>query len=249
MRTPRYRCRMHDRLLQQLRALGVRSGDTLMVHASMRAVGARAEVLLDALQTAVGDRGALLMLVCCPEGPFDPATSPAWDELGVLSEVFRTRPGVVLNAHPVARMGAWGHDAAGLVQDPPLDDYYGPGSPLERLAAAGGRVLRLGADPDTVTLFHHAEYLARVPRKRRRSWEVEVVGPQGAVLVRGSCLDDNHGIRDHQDGVDYFPALLAHCRAEGLVRAGPVGGAQAELLDARPALACAVDWLEATFGL
>lgn len=232
----------------QLHTLGVRPGDTLMLHASMRAVGTRAEALLDALEAAVGPEGALLMLVCCPEGPFDPRTSPAWDELGVLSEVFRRRPGVVLNEHPVARMGAWGAGAAALVSDPPQDDYYGPSSPLERLVQRGGRVLRLGADPDTVTLFHLAEYVARVPGKRRRTWEVEVLRGGRSERVRGSCLDDNEGIRDWPDGEDYFPALLQACLEAGLARTGPVGGAQAELLDAGPALRCAVDWLESAFG-
>lgn len=236
-------------LLSQLRALGVRTGDTLMLHASMRAVGTRAEVLLDALEEAVGSDGALLMLICGPEeGPFDPAASPAWDELGVLSEVFRTRPGVVLNDHPVARMGAWGRSAEALVRDPPLDDYYGPGSPLERLVAAGGRVLRLGADRDTVTLFHLAEYRARVPHKRRRSWEVEVLRDGVIEVVRGSCLDDDDGIRPYGEGEDYFPALLEVVTAGGPARSGTVGGARAELLEAGPALALAVRWLEDTFG-
>ena len=51
--------------------------------------------------------------------------------------------------------------------DVPWDDYYGAGSPLERFVAAGGRVLRLGADDDTVTLIHYAEYLAPIADKRR----------------------------------------------------------------------------------
>lgn len=38
---------MTTTILDQLRALGLRSGDMLMVHASMRRIGGRAEALLD----------------------------------------------------------------------------------------------------------------------------------------------------------------------------------------------------------
>lgn len=218
-----------------------------MVHASMRKVGGRAEDLVAALQAAVTERGRLLMLLCGEEGrPFD-AESRAWGELGVLSEVFRRTPGVVANAHPIARFGAWGADAAALVDDPPQDDYYGPGSPLERLVQAGGKVLRLGADRDTLTLFHYAEYVARVADKRRVAHEVLVAGDPEARLLTIRCLDDSEGIADWP-GEDYFAHVLTAYLAAGRAHTGPVGGCAAELLDARDAVAYMVGWLERTFA-
>ncbi|MCG8557992.1 MAG: AAC(3) family N-acetyltransferase [Proteobacteria bacterium] len=238
-----------DGLVDSLEALGVRHGDTVMVHASMRRVGMRAEVLLDAIEAAVGPDGHIMMLVCAPEGrPFDPAVSPAWAELGVLGEVFRTRSGVVLNEHPVARMGVWGKRATALVLSPPLDDYYGPGSPLERLVRDGGKVLRLGADSDTVTLFHYAEYVAAVPNKRRRNWSVDVVGAGGIERIHGTCLDDNAGIRDWAGEQDYFAQILIEYIETGRPQTGRVGGAACELIDAEDATRFAVGWLENAFG-
>jgi aminoglycoside N3'-acetyltransferase len=240
-----------DDLHRQLTALGVRRGDALMLHVSMRAVGpvpGGADGLLDALQSAVGAEGALMMVLYADdEACFDARTSPAAAELGVVAEVFRRRPGVVVSDHPVSRFGAWGAGAAELVLDPPLHDYYGPGSPLERLVERRGKVLRLGADRDTVTLFHLAEYLADVPDKRRLVHEVVVASPDGRREVRVSCLDDSSGIRAWP-GRDYFIDLLEACREAGSIAEGVLGGARAELLDAGAALRVAVGWLEASLG-
>jgi len=54
-----------------------------------------------------------------------------------------------------------------LVRDVPWNDYYGAGSPLERFVEHGGKVLRLEANLDTVTLIHYAEFRLDYPDKRR----------------------------------------------------------------------------------
>lgn len=219
----------------------------------MRAVGpvpGGADGLIDAMIAAVGPHGHLVSLICGPEdAPFDPRRSPAWDELGVLAEVFRRRPEVVLNRHPIARMGAIGPRAADLVADPPRDDYYGPGSPLSRIWAANGRVLRLGADEDTVTMLHWAEYRCVLADKRRVTRSQACVGPDGAVHVqRISCLDDENGLVDRPDGDDCFAEILRGYLATGRARRGLVGGAEADLLDAQDLVSFGVDWLEAHLG-
>lgn len=234
-------------LLEDLRALGIGRGDVVMVHASMRAVGAPVEALLEALEAAVTPSGALLALICAsPHQPFEDA-SPAWSDLGVLAEAARVRRGWRRNQHPVARFAAWGQGADALLQAPPRDDYYGPGSPLDRLRQRGGLVLRLGTDTNTTTLFHLAEYLAQVPQARRVTHEVEVATAQGSHVERFTCLDDSHGVADWSGGEDYFPALLQAALDRGAARTGPVGRAHAELLDAREALEAAVGWLRREF--
>jgi len=81
----------------------------------MRKVGCDAELLIDAIQSAVTPEGQILMLLCAEENiPFDPATSKAWHELGILSEIFRNRSGVTQNDHPAARMGAMGAGRPGV---------------------------------------------------------------------------------------------------------------------------------------
>ena len=239
-------------LQADLGRLGVRPADLLMVHASLRAIGptqGRAAGVVEALDAAVGPAGTWVMnLGAVPDGqPFDHLRTPADPDVGVLAEAMRTTPGTVVSDHPDARFGARGPLARELLDDLPWDDYYGPGSSLDRLVARGGRVLRLGADPDTVTLIHLAEYLVDLPDKRRVTRRHLVPGRAGPELVTVTCLDDTDGIVD-RSGEDYFATILAAYLATGRAPTGPVGGAPAELIDSADLLGFAVGWMAEHFG-
>jgi aminoglycoside N3'-acetyltransferase len=252
-------------LLADLRALGIEVGDVLMVHASMRRVGGDAAELVRAIDEAVGATGTWMMTLGArddwswvnerpePEREsllagspvFDPLTTPAETDLGVLAEVFRTTPGTVVSDHPEGRFGARGAVAAELLADVPWDDYYGAGSPLERFVHHHGRVLRLGADVDTVTLLHLAEWLAPIDRKRRVRRHRLVRGDDGRPVVRVvDTLDDSDGIADYEGVVDdEFGMILTDYLASGRGQPGRVGGATAELIDGSDLVSFAVDWI------
>ncbi len=252
-------------LVAHLRRLGVAEGDVVMVHASLRAIGpvqGGADGVLDALEATIGPDGTLLMNLGArddwgwvndlPEAdreaalrdaePFDRLTTPADPDVGVLAEVFRTRPGTEVSDHPEGRFGACGRLAHQLVDDVAWDDYYGQGSPLERLVDAGGQVLRLGADPDTVTLLHYAEYLAPLPSKRRVRRHRMVTGAAGHDLRVVDTLDDSNGIVDHP-GEDYFAVILRRYLETGRASVGVVGRARSELIDAADIVEFAVAWM------
>jgi aminoglycoside N3'-acetyltransferase len=264
--------RSAERLTGDLRALGVREDDVLMVHASLRAIGpvvGGALGVLDALDAAVGAGGTLFMTLGArddwdwvnaqpePERaallleaePFDCNATPAAPDVGVLAEVFRTRPGTVVSDHPEGRFGASGPQAHALVDDVPWDDYYGPGSPLQRFVDRGGRVLRLGADPDTLTVLHYAEYLAPLPYKRRvrRHRLVRAGAGAGPTIRTVECLDDDQGIVDVA-GEDYFVTILRAYLATGAAARGTVGGAPSELLDAADIVAFGTAWMAEHLG-
>ena len=234
-------------LQAQLRDLGLRSGALVMVHASLRAVGpveGRAGGLIDAILDVIGPDGTMVMaLGADADEPFEAQrTEVDIEDMGVLAEVFRTHPGTRVSDHAASRWAASGPLAPALLRDPPLHDYHGPGSLLERFVARGGVVLRLGADVDTMTLTHLAEYRARVPDKRRvRIRYVRAdVGEQWI-----ESLDDTDGIVE--DG-DYFEQILIDFIAAGRARRGAVGRCQAELLDGQEFLQFAVDWMERELG-
>ena len=239
-----------DALVSQLRSLGVPRGGPVMVHASLRALGpvdGGPAGVVAALDRVVGPSGTVLMVLGSRDGgePFDAALTPADPDVGALAEVFRTCPGTFVSDHPEGRFAARGRDAAEFVSEVPWDDYFGPGSPLDRLVRQGGVVLRLGADLDTVTLLHLAEYLADVPGKRRVRRQRLVAAPGGPRLRVVEALDDEHGIVD-VPGEDYFSAIVRTYLAAGrAVATGTVGGAGAELLDAADLLAYGVAWMTA----
>ena len=255
-----------DELVKALRALGVQQGDHVMVHASLRAIGPvehGAAGVVIALDRAVGDAGTLLMTlgtdgvaewVGDPPAPevvaqltlldcFDPLNTPATPENGFLAEEFRRTSGTFSSSHPEGRFGARGRLARELLENPPWHDYYGPGSPLERLMNAGGKVLRLGADTNTVTLLHYAENLVKIEPKRRVTRYVAMRGVSGPEVARVDTIDDSTGIVDWQ-GEDYFHLLLTDYLATGAARVGMVGAARGELMDARDIVHYAVRWME-----
>ena len=254
-----------DELVDDVRRIGVASGDLLMVHASLRRIGpvpGGADGVLDALAAAIGSDGTLFMTLGArddwswvderPEAersglladaePFDALVTPADPDVGVLAEVFRTRPGTVVSDHPEGRFGASGPLADALLRDVPWDDYYGEGSPLDRFVAAGGRVLRLGADVDTLTVLHLAEYRAAVPDKRRALRHRRVLGASGPEIRTVSCLDDSDGIAEYSE--DYFAVILREYLATGRARIGTVGAAVAELIDAVDLMAFGAAWMD-----
>jgi aminoglycoside N3'-acetyltransferase len=255
-------------LVGDLHRLGVRPGDRLMVHASLRRIGpvdGGASGVVAALDAALGPQGTWMMVYGAadehawvnqrpePERaallagamPFDHLRTPVLGEVGVLAEVMRVTPGTIVNNHPEGRFGARGRLAEQWLTDTPWDDYYGPGSPLERFVAAGGQVLRMGANPDTVTVLHHAEYLADVPDTRRVRRHRLVTTPEGPRIVVVECLDDEDGIvpDDRQPTEDYFAVILREFLASHPYRAGTVGGAASELLDAAPLVRFAAAWM------
>lgn len=96
-----------DRMVDQLRALGVSTGDVLLVHASFRALrpveGGPAGAI-EALTRAVGAAGTVVM-PSWPEdadAPFDPAATDAAPSLGAVARTFWRLPGVRRSSHPHA---------------------------------------------------------------------------------------------------------------------------------------------------
>ncbi|SPX19188.1 Aac3-VI [Escherichia coli] len=161
-------------LVRQLRDLGVRSGDMVMPHVSLRAVGPLADgpqTLVDALIEAVGPTGNILAFVSWRDSPyeqtlghdappaaiaqswpaFDPDHAPAYPGFGAINEFIRTYPGCRRSAHPDASMAAIGPDAAWLVAPHEMGAAYGPRSPIARFLAHAGKILSIGAGPDAVT--------------------------------------------------------------------------------------------------
>jgi aminoglycoside N3'-acetyltransferase len=248
-----------------MRRLGVRPGETLMVHASLRKIGpveGGANGVIAALDEAVGLQGTLLMILGAeidhewvnqrPEeereallesvAPYDPLAAPVLAEVGHLAETFRRHPGTIVTDNPSGRFAARGGRAEELLRDAPWDDYYGPDSPLDRLCRWGGKVLRLGANPETVTALHHAEYLADVPGKRRVRRHYRVMGPDGPVTRSVECLNDEFGIV-RTEGEDYFAIIVKAYLEEGRAKLGKVGNADSELLDAADIVAYGARWM------
>lgn len=254
------------KIARDLQALGLEHGDLVMVHASLRRIGpvaGGASGVIGAILDAIAPGGTMLMVLGAaddhawvnerPEGervalladaePFDAWRTPADPDVGALAEVFRTYPGTLVSDHPEGRFAAHGPLAHELLDEVPWHDYFGPGSPLEQLIERGARVLRLGADLNTVTALHHAEYRCSLASKRRVRRHRRVATANGSEVRGIDCLDDDGGIVDYP-GEDYFADLLRDYLASGAGRRGLVGAATSELLEAADVVAFGTRWMD-----
>jgi aminoglycoside N3'-acetyltransferase len=259
-------------LKAQLCALGVGTGDLLMVHASLRAVGPVAggpAGLLMALLDVLGPEGTLLAYASWQDSSydatldgreltrqqrdawpvFDPATAPPYDGFGQFNRFICAHPDVRRSAHPDASIAAIGRLAADLTAQHDLLDGYGPASPLGRFAVGGGRILMLGAPAGAVTALHLAEAIARIPGKRRVRYQVPV-RVDGERCWREAEEFDTNVLLDAFDatGFDAIEGIATDYVAQGNGLRGRVGGASCWLLDAQDLVAFGVRWLESRFG-
>lgn len=257
-------------LRTDLERLGLHDGDVVMVHAACRRIGpvyGGPDAVIVALRDAVGAGGTVMAYLdwdapwedfSDADGrvlaewrahvlPFDPASTRAARANGVLPEFLRTTPGAVRSANPGASMAAVGARAAWLTADHPLDYGYGPGSPLAKLVEARGKVLMLGAPLDTMTLMHHAEHLARLPRKRIVRRETPFATPQGTAWRMVEEFDTSEPVVDALPE-NFIEHIVNAYLGTGKGAQGRVGKAHSVLVDAADILRFAIGWLERQAG-
>ncbi|MFF5706305.1 aminoglycoside N(3)-acetyltransferase [Streptomyces sp. NPDC012794] len=238
------------RLAAQLRLLGVRPGQRLLVHAALGGTGLCAEALRDALLAALGPRGTLLVPAFTAENsltstahlariagldeaevaafrarmpPFDPELTPS-QSVGAFAEVVRTTPGAARSGHPQTSFAALGADAHRLCAGHRTESHLGEESPLGKLCREGGRVLMINVGFSACTAFHLAEY--RIPKPPLRMYDcvVKVNHPEGRRgLPRGGEWTTYEDVA--LDDGDFEE--IGRAFPDSLVRRGRVGGTSA----------------------
>lgn len=241
-------------LEQDFKKMGICSGDTVMIHASLRAVGVtegRGEGLVRSLLSVLGHHGTVLAYVDFEPTEtlpyFDPQRSPACSEFGVLAEMIRKWPGAVRSQNPGASMAAIGHKADWICHNHPIHYGYGPDSPLAKLVKIHGKVLLLGSDWNNVTLLHYAEHCANLPHKRviYRTDQVRV-GERVVDLTIEEFDTSELVISTMPD--DYFAQITQAFVKRRQATMGRVGRAHSVLLPAREFVSFAIDKMEREFG-
>jgi aminoglycoside 3-N-acetyltransferase len=245
-------------LTEDLRTLGVQPGETLLVHASLSALGwvaGGAPAVVDALQVAVTDDGNLVVPTHTgqysdPAAWSNPSVPDDWVErvrgerpayrpeitptraVGAIPECLRTYPGAVRSRHPIYSFGAWGDAAEAIVADHSFEYGLGDDSPLGAVYDRGGRVLMLGTDYDTNTSLHLAEHRANFP-KTVVSAAVPILRDGERTLVE--CTD-------FETSTDDFRDVGAALESQTDVTTGTVGAADATLLDQQSLVDFATKW-------
>jgi aminoglycoside 3-N-acetyltransferase len=223
---------LRSQIVEGLRALGVQRGSILLVHSSLSSLGqvdGGAETVIEALLEALGPDGTLLM----PTHPardgrtFDVDTIPS--DMGIISETFRKRPGVLRSRHPFHPVAAFGAQALEMLRDheqSPVPD--GPDTPYGRLISEGGWVLHIGCDLDTLTLVHTVEAELDLPFLSELDMKFTDSDGNVQTLHLTRCPGG------HRGGVLKFDRRF---RDEGAMAVGRIGQAVCRLISAPRAAA------------
>jgi aminoglycoside 3-N-acetyltransferase len=159
-------------LVRKLRHMGVREGDTLMVHSSWLAHNGfrgKAAEAVAAFKAVTGPAGLLVMPSLSYHNmstaeylargrPMDVRRTPSM--MGLLSEAFRRSQGVHRSLSPSHPLVAWGADAeAFLAGHERNDEPFGPDSPFAQLLTREAWILGLDVPFASFTFTHHVEAL------------------------------------------------------------------------------------------
>jgi aminoglycoside 3-N-acetyltransferase len=262
-----------SRLISDLKKLGVSEGSTVMLHASVKAIGwivGGPDVVIQALLEVLGREGTLMMYVGWEDSPweapytfaewpeewqkaylkefppFNPATSRANRKWSILTEYLRTWPGSHRSSNPEASCVAVGAKAKWLTENHSLQYGYGPGSPFAKLCEDKGKVLLVGAPFGSITLLHYAEHLARVPNKLVVRYKVPILKEGKKVWVNIEEFDTCGNVLPN--ATKYFETITKEYLAFGKGRCGKVGEAQSYLFEAADFVNFAVQWLEKKYA-
>lgn len=257
-----------DQLTADLRALGLRRGQNLLVHCSLSRIGrvdGGAATVLSAILEVAGPSATLVVPTettwnsltsnafrAATEGlddaertrhiaampGFDPTSTPSAG-MGALAEYVRTRPAAHRSSHPQTSFAAIGPEARASTSIHDLDCHLGDRSPIGWLYAADAAILFLGVGYSVCTAFHLAEY--RLPGPTRlRSYHCFTV--QGGTRVAHEFTDIYLDDSDFELIGAELESTAGRETASGL-RRGRVGSAECRLVPFRLAVDFACSWL------
>lgn len=161
-----------QQLKDQLESMGLKGGETILIHSSMKAIGVvngGADTVLDVWMEYF--KNGLLLLpthtwktVNADNPVYNPYTTPSC--VGLLTNMFMKRDGVIRSLHPTHSMSGYGKNAAEYLAG---EEYNNtpctPGGCYDRLKEVGGKVLLVGVGHERNTYIHSVEEVLNVPNR------------------------------------------------------------------------------------
>lgn len=213
---------MRDVTLEQaiecLNRLGIRPGTGMLVHSAIQFLGRPIggpglyfEALQHVLDLPRPNRPAGKGTLAVPAfnfafargEPYEPKSTPS-SGMGAFSEYVRRMPAALRSPHPMQSLAAVGLHASDLAGRDTASAFE-PGSAFERLLELDFGLLLLGADIQAVSIVHYSEQRAGVPYRYWKSFEGQVLRPDGSwqfctynMFVRDMEIDPQLDLRPVQ---------------------------------------------------
>ena len=223
-------------IISVLQRIGLKTGDTLLVHSSLKSIGQvdeGASMIIDAILEILGCEGTLMMpsfqlgseFYLVDRGcRFDIKNTPSG--CGLISEVFRRRPDVLRSLSPTHCTAACGSQAKRMLDGHELCKIsVGAGSPYHKLVQMNCKILLLGVTHESNTTLHFVENTNGAPTICRKVYRAVVVDENG--------IDITVPILPHMPGLarNYLKAESLLLQAGVQVNAR-IGLAEAKLIQA-----------------
>lgn len=211
-----------------LLALGVKEGDNLLVHSSLRSLGkveGGAETVIRGLLETLGPEGTLLfpalsyMAVNAANPVFDVRNTPSC--IGALPEYFRTRHSTVRSLHPTHSLSGTGKNVNELFCDHwRSTTSCGEFSPFRKLRDLGGWILFLGCSMHPNTMMHAVEELTEPPYLHTDPVDYRIIREDGSEITMNVRRHNFKGYRQrydrladllNEDELHRGKVLEAHC--------------------------------------
>lgn len=228
-------------LTADLKKLGIETGDTILLHSSLRKLGwvcGGAEAVIEAFLEVIGPSGTLVVPTQTADNS-DPAgwerppvpkewwdeiraSTPAYDpaktrsrEMGIIPEMVRNWPGALRSAHPQTSFAAVGENAKYITEGHALDCMMGEKSPLAKLEILGAKVVLLGVRYDKCTALHLAEYRLEDFPKTTVGFAAMVDGHRIWMNVEDIDVDDEDFEQIGKEFEEYYLEKQKHGAEDG----------------------------------
>lgn len=158
------------RILNDIKQLGVREGDNLLLHSSLKSIGyveGGALTVIEAILQVISSSGTLVVPTYSMRGTmydtcqtknyiFDPRHDTTG--LGIIPATFLKLPGIQRSIHPTHSVSAIGRYAKILTEAHHKGgSTFGSDSPWDRLMKLDGKILGLGISLGPFTFYHVLE--------------------------------------------------------------------------------------------
>lgn len=198
-----------ERIIGDLKELGIDKGDTILVHSSLKSLGEfdnRSQIIVDSILEVLGSDGTLLMPALSYK--YVPNEHPVfhWKNthscVGGLTEYFRKRKGIKRSVHPTHSVCAFGKNADYMIKDHILDQTpCGAHSPFRKLIELDGQILFLGCGTKPNTSMHAIEELVNPVYLFGKKIDYDIIFNTEDIIKKSYITHDFNGYEQRYDRV------------------------------------------------
>lgn len=229
-------------LISGLELLGLRAGQTIIVHSSLSSFGlleGGATTLINSLQEILTNDGLLVMpTFTYGQEPFDRLNTPS--KTGYVTEVFRTSPDVFRSEHPTHSVVVWGSRAEITISGHKTESAFGVSSPLNKIWPQSN-ILLVGVDFRSCSMIHVAQEFTNVSYLDRPKI-VDIINPDGTTssfkVRRAGCSLGFNKIENKIDNSYMKETTIGNSRLKFLPSCSILRAAKELLEENQQALFC-----------